>query len=110
MEAAWNGVRVLAWPQGGDQKVNAAVVEGCGLGVWKRDWEWGVVGGEDIGRKIREMMEDEELKASAGMVREEAKRAVGDDGGSSRRSLEILVEIWSNGCGSASSKFASTGA
>lgn len=33
VEAAWNGVRVLMWPQFGDQKLNAEVVERSGWGL-----------------------------------------------------------------------------
>ncbi|KAF7812255.1 UDP-glycosyltransferase 13-like [Senna tora] len=33
VEAAWYGVRQLAWPLNGDQRLNAEVVEKSGLGV-----------------------------------------------------------------------------
>ena len=33
IEAAWHGVPILAWPQHGDQKINAEVVERSGLGM-----------------------------------------------------------------------------
>ncbi|KAK9116601.1 hypothetical protein Sjap_015548 [Stephania japonica] len=48
------------------------------------------------------------LQVSAGKVREEARRAAGGDGGSSRSGLEILVEMCSNGSTTATSKTAST--
>ncbi|KAL5723041.1 hypothetical protein ACHQM5_006487 [Ranunculus cassubicifolius] len=84
-EAALLGVRMLAWPQGGDQKINAEVVRKCGLGMWVESWGWGgetVVKGEEIGERIREMMGDEELRLRAMRVREEARKAVGVDGSS----------------------------
>jgi UDP:flavonoid glycosyltransferase YjiC (YdhE family) len=34
IEAAWHGVPILGWPQHGDQKINAEVVEMSGLGMW----------------------------------------------------------------------------
>ncbi|KAL5759409.1 hypothetical protein ACOSQ2_018247 [Xanthoceras sorbifolium] len=34
VEATWHGVSVIVWPQFGDQKINAEVVEGSGLGMW----------------------------------------------------------------------------
>ncbi|KAG5624197.1 hypothetical protein H5410_009415 [Solanum commersonii] len=40
----------MAWPQHGDQKLNAEVVEKAGLGRWVEEWGWGeenlVNGGE----------------------------------------------------------------
>ncbi|XP_042517504.1 UDP-glycosyltransferase 708G1-like [Macadamia integrifolia] len=55
-EAAWHGVPVLAWPQHGDQKLNASVAESNGLGSWEESWEWGgeEVKGEEIVKRIRE--------------------------------------------------------
>lgn len=37
MEAARRGVPMLAWPQHGDQKINAELVEKAGLGLWARE-------------------------------------------------------------------------
>ncbi|KAI6705232.1 hypothetical protein NL676_008194 [Syzygium grande] len=87
MEAARQGVPVLAWPQHGDQKLNAKVVEEAGLGLWERDWDWGVdriVKGEEIERKIAELMTDEKVRERAKKVREEARKAVESGGNSDR--------------------------
>ena len=85
-EAAMAGVRVLAWPRGADQRVNGEVVRRSRVGVWMEKWWWeaeeGVVSGEEIGRRVREMMEDEELRLLAERVREESRKAV-EVGGSS---------------------------
>ncbi|KAA8530408.1 hypothetical protein F0562_005117 [Nyssa sinensis] len=80
MEAAQHGVPLLAWPQHGDQKINAEVVVNVGLGMWTRHWGWGwggekVVKGEVIGEKVREMMEDKNLRNKARKVGEEARKA-----------------------------------
>ncbi len=83
MEAASGGVPLLAWPRHGDQRVNAEVAEKAGLGIWERDWGWGVerlVKGEEIGRKIGELMENEKLRDRARKVGEEARKARGTDG------------------------------
>ncbi|XP_072972279.1 UDP-glycosyltransferase CGT-like [Typha angustifolia] len=92
-EAAFYGVPVLAWPRGGDQRVNAEVVARSGLGIWMEKWSWEseeeVVRGEEISRGIRKLMEDEELRASAGRVREEALTAVAV-GGNSYEGLSLL--------------------
>ncbi|KAJ6821714.1 putative UDP-glycosyltransferase 708A6 [Iris pallida] len=92
-EAASAGVRMLGWASGGDQRVNAEVVRRSGLGIWMEEWGWGevVVSGEEIGKKVREMMEDEELKLSAKRLGEEAAKAIGV-GGSSRNGLEEFIK------------------
>ncbi|KAK3433997.1 hypothetical protein EUGRSUZ_D01288 [Eucalyptus grandis] len=93
MEAAWQGVPVLAWPQHGDQKLNAKAVEEAGLGLWERDWDWGldrIVKGEEIERKIVELMTDEKLRERARKVSEEARKAV-ESGGSSDRVINNVI-------------------
>lgn len=96
-EAMWNGVPILAWPQHGDQKMNAFVVERIGLGLWVEEWGWGggevVVKGEEIGEKVRDIMGNELVKVGARQVREEARRAVGDGGGSKKGLMEV-IEVW----------------
>ncbi|KAK4842531.1 hypothetical protein QYF36_023214 [Acer negundo] len=95
-EAAWNGVRLLVWPQSGDQKMNAETIERSGLGMWVKSWGWGeqvVVKGDEIAERIKEMMGDHLLKSQAIRIREEAMKAVGD-GGSSVRTLTGLIQKW----------------
>ncbi|KAL4653249.1 hypothetical protein ACB092_01G288900 [Castanea dentata] len=68
MEAASRGLPLLAWRQHGDQRVNAEAVANAGLGIWARDWGWGVellVKGEEIERKIGEQMKNEKLRDRA---------------------------------------------
>ncbi|KAF8012844.1 hypothetical protein BT93_I0873 [Corymbia citriodora subsp. variegata] len=96
MEAAWQGVPILAWPQHGDQKLNAKVVEEAGLGLWERDWDWGVdriVKGEEIERKIVELMTDEKVRERARKVREEARKAVESGGGSDRVINNVINSV-----------------
>ncbi|KAG1364313.1 UDP-glycosyltransferase 13-like [Cocos nucifera] len=101
VEAAACGVRVLAWPRGADQRVNASLVERSGLGVWAREWGWDgeegveVVWGEEIGQRVRELMGDTHVGESVARVREEALRASGM-GGSSYKGLADLIEKWSS--------------
>ncbi|CAI0463014.1 unnamed protein product [Linum tenue] len=94
VEAAWVGVPVLAWPLHGDQRINGEVVEGSGLGFMGGNWGWSgevLVKGEEIGRRIKEMMEDEGLRLRAGEIRDEVRKVVGgtgDDG------LKQLIQKW----------------
>ncbi|KAM4132514.1 hypothetical protein ACJW30_01G256200, partial [Castanea mollissima] len=64
MEAVSRGMPLLAWRKHGEQRVNAEAVANAGLGIWARDWGWGVellVKGEEIERKIGELMKDKKL-------------------------------------------------
>nr|UTY68313.1 C-glycosyltransferase [Anemarrhena asphodeloides] len=93
-EAAMVGMRVLGWPRLGDQRVNGEVVRRSGLGVWMEEWSWEaedrVVSGEEIAKRVKEIMEDEELRQSAEKVGEDARMAVGA-GGSSDKSWEEFI-------------------
>ncbi|KAB2624485.1 hypothetical protein D8674_016145 [Pyrus ussuriensis x Pyrus communis] len=98
VEAVWNGVRVLAWPLNGDQKVNAEVVVRSGVGIWDKTWGWGggdriVVKGQMIADKIRELMESEDPRVEAERVGVEAKRATGAGGGREKM-FKQLIENW----------------
>ncbi|KAK3001231.1 hypothetical protein RJ639_020358 [Escallonia herrerae] len=87
MEAAQTGVPVLAWPQHGDQKVNAEVVEKAELGIWARHWGWGgqkLVKGEEVAEKIVELMGDHILRANAKKVGQEARKATKVGGSSDK--------------------------
>lgn len=80
MEAAAVGVRVLAWPRGGDQRVNAAVVAESGVGIWPAEWVWegeeGVVAAEEIAKKVMELFVDDKMGECAAKVAVEAAAAV----------------------------------
>ncbi|ONI30931.1 hypothetical protein PRUPE_1G282300, partial [Prunus persica] len=97
VEAAWHGVRVLAWPQQSDQKINAEV---CGLGFWAKTWPWGggendkvVVNGEEIGDKIKELMQSEALRVQAARIEQEAKKTA-EVGGCRGKMLKRLIDEW----------------
>ncbi|KZV43389.1 hypothetical protein F511_21981, partial [Dorcoceras hygrometricum] len=93
-EAVRLGVPILAWPQHGDQKFNAAVVESTGLGLWAKDWGWGgekLVAGDDIAAKISEMMLGKDLRARVKAVKEIARQAR-EIGGTSEGFLSLLVQ------------------
>ena len=97
-EAALRGVRMLAWPRLGDQRVNAMVVEKSGLGQWPSQWSWegddDIVRGEEIGWRLKALMDG--ATAAATKVKMEALSAAGD-GGSSRPHLDGLVARFQRG-------------
>ncbi|GMN32631.1 hypothetical protein TIFTF001_049794 [Ficus carica] len=96
-EALWHGVPMLLWPQHGDQKINADLVERIGVGMWAKSWGWGgeamVVKGEEIAEKVGEMMGNGILRLRAAEVRNDARMAV-REGGSSYKRLANLIESW----------------
>ncbi|XVF85856.1 hypothetical protein PTKIN_Ptkin17bG0151400 [Pterospermum kingtungense] len=96
VEAAWHGVPVMGWPQHGDQMINAEVIEEGGWGLCMKSWGWGLdvlVKGEEIGDRIKELMESKALKVEAARISEEAGQATGV-GGSCQNMLKQLFESW----------------
>ncbi|KAK4490726.1 hypothetical protein RD792_001428 [Penstemon davidsonii] len=94
MEAARLGVPILAWPQHGDQRVNAEVVEKAGLGVWVREWGWGgakMVDENEIAEKINELMLGKDLRSRVQEVKEKARQAR-ERNGTSELLLQDLIE------------------
>ncbi|KAJ0043357.1 hypothetical protein Pint_19141 [Pistacia integerrima] len=94
-EAMWHGVHVLAWPQHGDQKINADLVERIGLGTWEKSWSWGggeIVMREQIAEKIKEVMGNKLLRSQAMRIREEARNGI-ELGGGSKKGLTELIKM-----------------
>ncbi|PON40194.1 UDP-glucuronosyl/UDP-glucosyltransferase [Trema orientale] len=99
-EAALYGVRVLAWPQNGDQKINAEVVRASGLGIWVESWGWRsggggddrtvVVKGDEIGERVRELMGGESLRLQAAKIGDVARKA-SEVGGTRENTLERFI-------------------
>ncbi|EOY03574.1 UDP-glucosyl transferase 88A1, putative [Theobroma cacao] len=95
MEAAQRGIPMLAWPQHGDQKANAEVLEKAGLGIWNRTWGWGgqrLVKTDGNQKRISELMTDVKLKSRAKKVGEEARQATGNGGSSIKTTMEVLLK------------------
>ncbi|KAL6596596.1 hypothetical protein ACP70R_047239 [Stipagrostis hirtigluma subsp. patula] len=96
-EAAAAGVPLLAWPRGGDHRVNATVVVGGGVGVWMEHWSWDgedrLVSGEEIGAKVKEVMADAAVRARAARAGEEAAKAVAEGGTSYRSMQEFIAKL-----------------
>ncbi|KAJ8750129.1 hypothetical protein K2173_014044 [Erythroxylum novogranatense] len=80
IEAFWYGVPILAWPQHGDQKINAEIVERIGIGTWEKSWGCGgelLVNGAKIAERIRYVMENEAFKLQGMRIRDEARKGEG---------------------------------
>ncbi|KAJ4816639.1 Glycosyltransferase [Rhynchospora pubera] len=97
IEAAMYGVRMLAWPMGGDQRINAVPVVKSGLGMWPKSWSWQgedkIVSGKEIGEKVKEMMADEALFAKARLIGEEARKAAAPGGTSYQGLVEFVQKL-----------------
>lgn len=96
MEAALHGLPMLAWPLHGDQRINAEVVEKSGLGLWEREWGWGgekLINEQEIGEKVKVIMEDKILRARALNVGKEARKAVEKDGGSEKVLAQVISSL-----------------
>ncbi|KAF3778563.1 UDP-glycosyltransferase [Nymphaea thermarum] len=83
MEGLFNGVPMLGWPYIADQFLNQT----CIVDLWKvglmlvRD-EDGVVGKEEIKKKIEDLMNDEGIRKRVSDMKEKGKRAVIEGGAS----------------------------
>lgn len=93
MEAIRRGVPLLAWPQHGDQRVGAEVVENAEFGIWERGWGWGgsrLIKGEEIAEKLKELMTNKRSRESARIVGEEARKAWEVEGSSTQMFNKII--------------------
>ncbi|KAL5544265.1 hypothetical protein UlMin_008049 [Ulmus minor] len=95
LEAISLGVPIVAVPQWSDQPMNAKFVEEVwGVGVRAMRNEEGIVGREEIEKRIREVMEGEKtggISSNALKWREAAKKAV-SSGGSSDENVNSFVK------------------
>lgn len=94
VEAALYGVKILAWPQHGDQMINAEVVRDSGLGIWVENWgtdQTVLVKGDEIGKRVREFMGSDSLRLRAKEIGDVARKAV-DVGGTREKTLEKFID------------------
>ncbi|KAJ3694734.1 hypothetical protein LUZ60_000111 [Juncus effusus] len=97
IEAAMNGVRVLAWPRSGDQRINAGVVASSGLGIWAEDWSWEgdkeLITATNIAQSVKQLMTNEGLMEAAQRIGKEARKAAEPGGGSAEGFPEIVRKL-----------------
>nr|KYP33987.1 Anthocyanidin 5,3-O-glucosyltransferase [Cajanus cajan] len=96
IECVWQGVPILSWAQGGDQKIASEAVRISGVGIWPQEWGWGsehVVNGKEIADRIKEMMENESLRVKAKEMKKAARNAAGV-GGRCEVIVKKLIEEW----------------
>ncbi|CAN6457391.1 unnamed protein product [Victoria cruziana] len=101
LESVWFGVPMVAWPQFAEQAMNAfELVNKSGLGLRMVGEEVGarmVVGGEELGRAVRALMEGKEgARAREKMMamKESGRRAMEEGCGSSYANLAAVVQQW----------------
>ncbi|KAE8683038.1 Detected protein of confused Function [Hibiscus syriacus] len=78
VETSCHGIPILGWPHGGDHMIAGEVMEAAGWGVCMKNWGWGMnnhlVKGEEIGNKIKEVMENQTVRTNAKRMKEVAKK------------------------------------
>ncbi|KAA8546286.1 hypothetical protein F0562_002975 [Nyssa sinensis] len=98
LEAVVAGVPMVAWPLYAEQHLNkAALVEDMKMAIPLEHSEDGFVSGEEVERRIRELMESErgrELRERSQKMKEMASDAWLEFG-SSTSALAKLVQVWS---------------
>ncbi|KHN24492.1 Anthocyanidin 5,3-O-glucosyltransferase [Glycine soja] len=98
METVWEGVPILSWPQSGDQKITSETARISGVGIWPHEWGWGaqeVVKGEEIAKRIKEMMSNESLRVRAAEMKKAARKAAAAGvGGSCEVIIKRQIEGW----------------
>lgn len=98
LEAVVTGVPMIAWPLYAEQHLNRNVlVEDMKMAIPVEQREGdGFVSGEEVEKRVREMMESElgrEMRERSWKMKEEAKGAW-EKTGSSIKALERLIEVW----------------
>ncbi|KAJ4794576.1 Glycosyltransferase [Rhynchospora pubera] len=102
LETVVYGVPIIAWPLFAEQKQNAVMLsEGAGIALRLEKREDGVVGKEEIARKVRALMEGEDGKRVRCKVAE-LKEAAAEglkEGGAASQALAEVVALWKKGSG-----------
>ncbi|KAJ0965338.1 hypothetical protein J5N97_026476 [Dioscorea zingiberensis] len=89
MEGMAAGVKMLMWPMGAEQYVNARLVVEVGMGVGVCEGEDGVPNVEEMAKKLKEMVE---MKGEKGKEIRRMAAAAAEEGGSSSDDLERMVK------------------
>ncbi|CAH1440201.1 unnamed protein product [Lactuca virosa] len=97
LEAVCAGVPMVAWPLYAEQRFNKVVlVEEMKLALPMDESDGGRVAATEVEKRVKQLMESEEGKAVRSMAmkrKEDAEKAMSDDG-SSRVALSKLVASW----------------
>ena len=99
LEAICVGVPMIAWPLYAEQRLNRVLlVEEMKVGLELKELEDGLVSGEELEKRVRELMESESevrraVRERASVFRDGVVAAV-KEGGSSHVALAKLIESW----------------
>ncbi|KAJ4831879.1 hypothetical protein Tsubulata_036858 [Turnera subulata] len=99
LEAVVAGVPLVAWPLYAEQHLNRnLLVEYMEMAIpVDQSDEDGFVSGDEVEKRVRELMESEkgrQLKEKSRKLKESAFAAWGDESGSSLRAFDVLVKKW----------------
>nr|ACJ72158.1 UGT1 [Pueraria montana var. lobata] len=93
LEGLVSGVVMLTWPMGADQYTNAKLlVDQLGVAVRAAEGEK-VPEASELGKRIEKALGRTKERAKAEKLRDDALRAIGNNGGSSQRELDALVKL-----------------
>nr|AGZ84550.1 glycosyltransferase KGT35 [Pueraria montana var. lobata] len=95
LEGVVAGVPMIAWPLYAEQHVNRHVMVGemkVAVAVEQREKD-GFVSGEEVEKRVRELMESKEVRETSFKLKQLALAAV-EESGSSTKALANLVETW----------------
>lgn len=102
LESIVNGVPLIAWPLYAEQKMNANVLcDGLKVALRPKANENGIVGCEEIGRVVKELMEGEEgirVRVKMNGWKEAANKALSKEGSSMKALSELVMKLKKHKC------------
>ncbi|KAM5555596.1 hydroquinone glucosyltransferase-like [Rosa sericea] len=97
LESIINGVPLIAWPLYAEQKMNATVLcEAWKVALRPKANENGIVGCDEIGRVVKELMEGEEgfrVRQRMNGWKEAANKALSEEGSSRKALSELAMKL-----------------
>lgn len=99
LESVVHGVPLIAWPLYAEQRMNAVMLtEDLKVALRPKADEKGIVGKEELGRVVKDLMEGEEgkkVRSRMQALKDEAAIVLSDEG-SSTKALSQLASKWKN--------------
>ncbi|KAG6509709.1 UDP-glycosyltransferase 83A1-like [Zingiber officinale] len=94
MEGVRNGKLFLCWPYFGDQFLNQSYIcDDWKVGLRMTPDESGIVKREQVKSKVEELLSNEEMRARASMLKENAQQSI-NEGGASLENLKTFMDAF----------------